>query len=191
MECTQTFKCQGEFISAAEGEKILELADSGEIEFALSKDLGSYEQNETYIDYHIDKILELDLVDVEAIRNRNFKIGVDAVNSTGGIAIPKLLEKLGVRDYEIFFGEPNGLFPHNPEPLPENITHICNEVESGHLDLGIVVDPDVDRLAFVGDNGEPYGEEYTLVTIADYVVKNKPGNTVSKHVFYACATRRN
>ncbi|WP_420580346.1 phosphoglucosamine mutase [Reichenbachiella sp.] len=170
---------KGEFISAAEGEKILELADSGEIEFALSKDLGKYEQNDTYIDYHIDKILELDLVDVEAIKNRKFKIGVDAVNSTGGIAIPKLLEKLGVTDYEIFFGEPNGLFPHNPEPLPENITHICNEVEGGHLDLGIVVDPDVDRLAFVGDNGEPYGEEYTLVTIADYVVKNKPGNSVS------------
>lgn len=170
---------KGEFISAAEGEKILELADSGEIEFALSKDLGKYEQIDTYIDYHIDKILELDLVDVDAIKNRKFKIGVDAVNSTGGIAIPKLLDKLGVTDYKIFFGEPNGLFPHNPEPLPENITHICNEVEGGHLDLGIVVDPDVDRLAFVGDNGEPYGEEYTLVTIADYVVKNKPGNTVS------------
>lgn len=170
---------KGEFISAAEGEKILELAESGEIEFAASKELGSYEQNDTYIDYHIDKILALDLIDVEAIRNRNFKIGVDAVNSTGGIAIPKLLNKLGVRDYQIFFGEPNGLFPHNPEPLPENITHLCNEVENGHLDLGIVVDPDVDRLAFVGDNGEPYGEEYTLVTVADYVVKNKPGNTVS------------
>ncbi|MEO9805275.1 MAG: phosphoglucosamine mutase [Reichenbachiella sp.] len=170
---------EGEFISAADGDNILKLADSDEIEFAVSKDLGKYEQNDSYIDYHIDRILELDLVDVDAIRNRNFKIGVDAVNSTGGIAIPKLLEKLGVRDYHIFFGEPNGLFPHNPEPLPENITHICNEVESGHLDLGIVVDPDVDRLAFVGDNGEPYGEEYTLVTIADYVVKNKPGNTVS------------
>lgn len=170
---------KGEFISAADGEKILALADSGEIDFAVSKDLGSYSQNDSYFDYHIEKILALDLVDVEAIRNRNFKIAVDAVNSTGGIAIPKLLEKLGVRDYQIFFGEPNGLFPHNPEPLPENITHICNEVESGHLDLGIVVDPDVDRLAFVGDNGEPFGEEYTLVTIADYVVKNKPGNTVS------------
>ncbi|MEO9965732.1 MAG: phosphoglucosamine mutase [Reichenbachiella sp.] len=170
---------KGEFISASDGESILESADSGEIEFALSKDLGKYEQNDSYIDYHIDRILELDLVDVEAIRNRNFKIGVDAVNSTGGIAIPKLLEKLGVRDYKIFFGEPNGLFPHNPEPLPENITHLCNEIEGGHLDLGIAVDPDVDRLAFVGDNGEPYGEEYTLVTIADYVVKNKPGNTVS------------
>ena len=170
---------KGEFISAAEGEKILELADSGEIEYAVSKDLGSYEQNNTYIDYHIDKILELDLVDTEAIRNRNFKLAVDAVNSTGGIAIPKLLEKLGVKDYKILFGEPNGLFTHNPEPLPENITHICNEVANGHFDLGIVVDPDVDRLAFVADNGEPYGEEYTLVTIADYVVKNKPGNTVS------------
>ncbi len=170
---------KGEFISAGEGGQILELADSGEIEFAVSKNLGKYDQNDTYIDYHIDKILALGLVDVDAIRSRNFKIGVDTVNSTGGTAIPKLLGKLGVKNYQVFFGEPNGLFPHNPEPLPENITHICNEVENGHLDLGIVVDPDVDRLAFVGDNGEPYGEEYTLVTIADYVVKNKPGNTVS------------
>lgn len=170
---------KGEFISAADGETILALADSGEVEYALSKDLGKYEQNDTYIDYHIDQIIKLPLVDLEAIKKRRFKIAVDAVNSTGGIAIPKLLEKLGVNDFEIFFGEPNGLFPHNPEPLPENITHICGEVESGRFDLGIVVDPDVDRLAFVADNGEPYGEEYTLVTIADYVLKNTPGNTVS------------
>lgn len=170
---------KGEFISAADGQKVLALADSGEVVYAGSKDLGKYKANDTYIDYHIDKILELPLVDVEAIRNRNFKVAVDAVNSTGGIAIPKLLKKLGVDQFEIFYGEPNGLFPHNPEPLPENITHICNEVESGRFDLGIVVDPDVDRLAFVGDNGEPFGEEYTLVTIADYVLKNTPGNTVS------------
>lgn len=170
---------KGEFISGQEGNDILQLADSGEIEFALSKDLGKYETNDSYIDYHIDQILALPLVDVEAIRQRNFKIAVDAVNSTGGIAIPKLLDKLGVRDHKTFFGEPNGLFPHNPEPLPENITHLCNEVESGRYDLGIAVDPDVDRLAFVADNGEPFGEEYTLVMIADYVVKNTPGNTVS------------
>jgi phosphomannomutase len=170
---------KGEFISAAEGENILKLADKGDVEYAASKNLGKYELNDTYIDFHIDRILELSLVDVDAIKNRRFKIAVDAVNSTGGIAIPKLLDKLGVSDYEIFYGEPNGLFPHNPEPLPENITHICSEVENGRFDLGIVVDPDVDRLAFVGDNGEPYGEEYTLVTIADYVVKNTPGNTVS------------
>lgn len=170
---------KGEFISAEDGAEILKLADSGTIEFAQNKDLGSYEINDSYIDYHIDKILALPLVDVDAIKSANFKIAIDAVNSTGGIAIPKLLEKLGVKEVETFFGEPNGLFPHNPEPLPENITHICHEVESGRFDLGIVVDPDVDRLAFVGDNGEPYGEEYTLVIIADYVLKNTPGNSVS------------
>ncbi|MFY0627732.1 MAG: phosphoglucosamine mutase [Reichenbachiella sp.] len=170
---------KGEFISDEEGKKVLEIADSGETEFALSKDLGKYEENDTYIDFHIEEILKLPLIDTEAIGRRNFKIAVDAVNSTGGIAIPKLLKKLGVNNFEIFYGEPNGLFPHNPEPLPENITHICHEVESGRFDLGIVVDPDVDRLAFVGDNGEPYGEEYTLVTIADYVLQNTPGNSVS------------
>ncbi len=170
---------KGEFISDEEGKKVLEIADKGDVEYAVSKDLGKYEINDTYIDYHIDEIIKLPLVDTEAIAKRNFKIAVDAVNSTGGIAIPKLLKKLGVNNFEVFYGEPNGLFPHNPEPLPENITHICNEVESGRFDLGIVVDPDVDRLAFVGDNGEPYGEEYTLVTIADYVLKNTPGNTVS------------
>ncbi|MGL1887944.1 MAG: phosphoglucosamine mutase [Reichenbachiella sp.] len=170
---------KGEFISSENGERVLELAEQGGIEYVISKDLGSHTNNDTYIDYHIDKILELDLVDVDAIRNANLKIAVDAVNSTGAIAIPKLLEKLGVRDYKIFYDEPNGLFPHNPEPLPENITHICNEVEAGRFDLGIVVDPDVDRLAFVSDTGEPFGEEYTLVMIADYVLKNTPGNTVS------------
>lgn len=169
----------GEFISDAQGKKVLELADSGQISFAYSKDLGEYEKNDSYFDYHIDKILALPLVDAEAITNANLKIAVDAVNSTGAIAIPKLLDKLGVKDYKIFFDEPNGLFPHNPEPLPENITHICNEVESGRFNLGIVVDPDVDRLAFVADNGEPFGEEYTLVMVADYVLKNTPGNTVS------------
>lgn len=170
---------KGEFISDAEGKMVLDIADRGETKFALSKDLGSYKVDDSYIDYHIDEILKLSLVDTEAITKRNFKIAVDAVNSTGGIAIPKLLKKLGVTNFEIFYGEPNGLFPHNPEPLPENITHICNEVESGRFDLGIVVDPDVDRLAFVGDNGEPYGEEYSLVMIADYVLQNTPGNTVS------------
>ncbi|WP_109832911.1 phosphoglucosamine mutase [Reichenbachiella versicolor] len=170
---------KGEFISSDDGARVLEIADEGKIEFALSKDLGKRIQNDTYIDYHVDKIVELDLVDVDAIKEKNFKIAVDAVNSSGAIALPKLLDKLGVTDYEIFFDEPNGLFPHNPEPLPENITHICGEVEKGRFDLGIVVDPDVDRLAFVGNNGEPFGEEYTLVTVADFVLKNKSGNTVS------------
>ncbi|PIB36896.1 phosphoglucosamine mutase [Reichenbachiella sp. 5M10] len=169
----------GEFISDAQGQRVLEIAESGEIEYVPSKDLGSYTLNDTYIDYHIDKILALDLVDVDLVRGADLKIAVDAVNSTGAIAIPKLLDKMGVRDYKILYDEPNGLFPHNPEPLPENITHICSEVESGRYNLGIVVDPDVDRLAFVADNGEPFGEEYSLVMIADYVLKNTPGNTVS------------
>lgn len=170
---------KGEFISAAEGELILKMADSGQIEFAPSKDIGTYIENDSYIDYHIDKILDLPLVDIEAITARNFKIVVDAVHSTGGIAIPKLLKKLGVQQFKILYDEPTGLFPHNPEPLPENITHVCSEVESGRYDLGIVVDPDVDRLAFVSEMGEPYGEEYTLVTVADYVLKNTKGNAVS------------
>lgn len=169
----------GEFISEQEGQRVLEIAESGQVVYALSKDLGSYSSNDSYIGYHIDKILELPLVNVEAIAGRDFKIAVDAVNSTGGIAIPLLLEKLGVKNYEIFYGEPNGQFPHNPEPLPENITTICSEVEAGRFDLGIVVDPDVDRLAFVSEMGEPYGEEYSLVMIADYVLKNVKGNTVS------------
>jgi phosphomannomutase len=170
---------EGEFISAEAGETVLQIAEAGQVAFAQSKDLGSYSINDTYIDYHISKILELKLVDVAAITKRNFKIAVDAVNSTGGIAIPILLEKLGVKNFEIFYGEPNGQFPHNPEPLPENITTICSEVESGRFDLGIVVDPDVDRLAFVSELGEPYGEEYSLAMIADYVLKHTKGNTVS------------
>ena len=116
---------EGEFISAEAGETVLQIAEAGQVAFAQSKDLGSYSINDTYIDYHISKILELKLVDVAAITKRNFKIAVDAVNSTGGIAIPILLEKLGVKNFEIFYCEPNGQFPHNPEPLPENITTIC------------------------------------------------------------------
>ncbi|MEQ9288447.1 MAG: phosphoglucosamine mutase [Cyclobacteriaceae bacterium] len=169
----------GEFISGQDGKEVLEIAEAGNISYAISKNIGHYKTDDSYIGFHIDKILELPLVDVEAIKKRDFKIAVDAVNSTGGIAIPILLEKLGVDNYEIFYGEPNGQFPHNPEPLPENITTICSEVESGRFDLGIVVDPDVDRLAFVSEMGEPFGEEYSLVMIADYVLKNTKGNTVS------------
>ncbi|MFY0651458.1 MAG: phosphoglucosamine mutase [Cyclobacteriaceae bacterium] len=170
---------KGEFISAAEGKVVLDIAEAGSVEYVPSKNIGTYSENDDYIDCHIDKILELPLVDLDAIKERNFKIAVDAVNSTGGIAIPALLKKLGVENFEIFYGEPHGLFPHNPEPLPENITTICSEVEAGRFDLGIVVDPDVDRLAFVSELGEPYGEEYSLVIIADYVLKNTVGNTVS------------
>ncbi len=169
----------GEFISAEAGAEVLKIADEGLATYVAAKDFGKYTEDDSYIDKHIDEIIKLPLVDLEAIKGRNFKVAVDAVNSTGGIAVPKLLQKLGVTNFEIFYGEPTGLFPHNPEPLPENITHLCNEVEAGRFDLGIAVDPDVDRLAFVGDTGEPYGEEYTLVTIADYVLKNQKGNSVS------------
>lgn len=170
---------KGEFLSAKEGETILNLAESGQIKYVPFRDIGSYTENNDYIDFHIEEILKLQLVDIEAVRNKNFKIAVDVVHSTGGITIPKLLQKLGVRQYEIFYAEPTGIFPHDPEPLPENITHICSEVKKGGFDLGIVVDPDVDRLAFVSEMGEPYGEEYTLVIIADYVLKNTKGNVVS------------
>ncbi len=171
---------KGEFISGTDGEEVLKIADEESFQFCEVKKLGSYEVNETYIKKHIDAILALPLVDVEAIKKRNFSIAVDAVNSTGGIAVPMLLEALGVEKVTKFFCEPNGLFPHNPEPLPENLTHISKEIEHGKYDLGVVVDPDVDRLAIISENGEPFGEEYTLVAVADYVLKqNKGGNTVS------------
>ena len=169
---------KGEFISADDGKKVLEWAESADLEFVDPKKFGSYEANDTYIDWHIDQILALDLVNVEAIKAAGFKVAVDAVNSTGGIAVPKLLKKLNVEVTELYC-EPNGVFPHNPEPLPENITHICNEIAGGNYDLGFVVDPDVDRLVMVCEDGVSFGEEYTLVAIADYVLKKKPGNTVS------------
>lgn len=168
----------GEFISADDGKKVIEWAESNEIEFLEPKKFGTITENEDYIDWHINKILELDLVNVEAIKARGFKVAVDAVNSTGGIAVPKLLKKLGVEVTELYC-EPNGVFPHNPEPLPENITHICNEIAGGQYDLGFVVDPDVDRLVMVSEDGQSFGEEYTLVAIADYVLSKKAGNTVS------------
>ena len=168
----------GEFISAEDGKKVLEWAESSDLEFMDPKKFGSYKEDESYIDWHIEQILALDLVDVESIKSANFKVAVDAVNSTGGIAVPRLLKKLGVEVTELYC-EPNGVFPHNPEPLPENITHICNEIAGGQYDLGFVVDPDVDRLVMVCEDGVSFGEEYTLVAIADYVLKKKPGNTVS------------
>jgi phosphomannomutase len=169
----------GEFISAKDGEEVLEIAQKGNFEFAEVKKLGSYSQNNTYLQKHIEKILALPLVDVEAIRQKNFKIAVDAVNSVGGIAVPALLKALGVIQITEFNCEPTGHFAHNPEPLPENLIQFSKEVERGNFDLGIVVDPDVDRLAFICDNGEPFGEEYTLVAVADYVLKHQKGNTVS------------
>ncbi len=168
----------GEFISAKDGQDLLEIIDEAHDFVGVNK-LGKLIRQNDYIDIHIEKILNLDLVDIEAIKNRKFKIAVDAVNSTGGIAVPRLLKALGVDEVTEFYCEPTGHFPHNPEPLPDNITHICNEIDKGKFDLGIVVDPDVDRLALICEDGVPFGEEYTLVSVADYVLKNNPGNTVS------------
>ena len=147
--------------------------------FANIDNIGSYVKDDTYISKHIDKILQLPLVDVDAIKKANFKIAIDCVNSTGGIAIPMLLKALGVNDIVELYCNPNGLFPHNPEPLPENLTEISETVIKTKAHLGFVVDPDVDRLAIIRNDGEMFGEEYTLVAVADYILKNKLGNTVS------------
>lgn len=169
---------QGEFISAKEGAKVVEWAESKDLVFVEPKKFGTVESKDHYIDWHIDQVLDLDLVDVESVKAKGFKVAVDAVNSTGGIAVPKLLKKLGCEVTELYC-EPNGVFPHNPEPLPENITHICSEIAGGDYDIGFVVDPDVDRLVMVCEDGVPFGEEYTLVAIADYVLTKKTGSTVS------------
>ena len=169
---------RGEFISADEGKSILDLAESGEMNFTEARKYGTTSTDKDYIDWHIQQVLDHELVDVDAIKSKGFKVIVDAVNSTGGVVIPRLLRRLGVEVKELYC-EPNGIFPHNPEPLPENLQSICSEIESGDFDLGIVVDPDVDRLALICENGEPFGEEYTLVAVADYVLGQKKGNTVS------------
>ena len=169
----------GEFVSGTDGEEILEIAENQDFDFASVKKLGSYTKDHTYIDKHIQKVLDLELVDIEAIKKANFRIAIDCVNSTGGIAVPRLLKALGVETVKEFYCEPNGHFPHNPEPLPEHLTELCSEIERGGYDLGITVDPDVDRLAFVNNDGSVFGEEYTLVAVADYVLKHTPGNTVS------------
>ncbi|MDW3197308.1 MAG: phosphoglucosamine mutase [Cytophagales bacterium] len=169
---------KGEFISGADGKKVLEIAESGDLDFVEPRKFGTYQTDDTYIDQHIEAVLAHELVDVDAIKDRKFKVVVDAVNSTGGIAVPKLLQKLGVEVKEMFC-EPNGQFPHNPEPLPENLTQISQELEAGQYDLGIVVDPDVDRLVLMCEDGQSFGEEYTLVAVSDYVLGKKLGNTVS------------
>lgn len=172
---------KGEFISGADGEEVLRIAEAEDFEFAQIAKLGKYEKKEGYIQKHIKQILALPLVDADAIHQRGFRVVVDAVNSTGGIAVPMLLSALGVTVKEIYC-EPTGHFPHNPEPLPEHLTDISREILKGKYDLGIVVDPDVDRLAFVCEDGSPFGEEYTLVAVADYVLNSgnkKNGNTVS------------
>ena len=169
----------GEFISDEEGKLVLEIAEQESFEFAEVSDLGKYNQDDTALKNHIKAILDLPLVDVEAIKAKNFSVAVDAVNSSGGFAVPMLLEALGVNKIEKLFCEPDGNFAHNPEPLPENLRDIARVIEKGKFDLGIVVDPDVDRLALVNEDGSMFGEEYTLVAVADYVLKNQPGNTVS------------
>ena len=169
--------CKGEFINSEDGQKLMSIADSNP-SMNFEKKIGSVTFNNSYIDTHIDMILDLPCVDVELIKKRKFKIVVDAVNSTGGIVIPKLLQKLNVETIELYC-EPTGEFPHNPEPLKENLSDLSNLVVKENADLGIVVDPDVDRLAFVSDDGEVFGEEYTLVACADYYLKYNPGNTVS------------
>jgi len=169
---------KGEFLNADEGNHILKLAKEGTYEFATIDDLGIYRKNSNAIAKHINEILKLKLVDVKAIKKANFKVVVDAVNSTGGIAIPALLEKLDVHCVQLYC-EPNGQFPHNPEPLAENLTEIAKLVVKEKADLGIVVDPDVDRLALVCEDGAMFGEEYTLVACSDYVLSHTKGNTVS------------
>lgn len=170
---------KGEFISDADGKEVLEIAEKSEFEFADVDNLGKVIANDTYLQKHIDIILALPLVDVAAIKKANFKIAIDCVNSTGGIFVPALLRALGVETIYELYCEPNGHFPHNPEPLPENLTEIAKVVQSKQADLGIVVDPDVDRLCFVCEDGEMFGEEYTLVAVADYILQNTPGNAVS------------
>jgi phosphomannomutase len=170
---------KGEFISAADGALILQLAKEERFNFAEVLKLGSYKKNDSYIDKHIALVKKYPLVDVKAIRKANFKIAVDAVNSTGGFAIPKLLEALGVKQIKKLYCDPTGNFPHNPEPLPEHLKEISKVVKNEKCDLGIVVDPDVDRLAFIQEDGKAFGEEYTLVAVADYILSGKKGNTVS------------
>ena len=169
---------KGEFISGDDGAEVLKIAESNNYKFAEVLALGKLTKDDSYIDKHIEAILKLPLVDLEAVKARKFNVAVDAVNSTGGIAVPKLLKAMGVKVTELYC-EPTGHFPHNPEPLPENLTHISSEIEKGKFDLGIVVDPDVDRLAFIQEDGTPFGEEYTLVAVADYILSNSKGNTVS------------
>lgn len=170
---------KGEFISAEEGKRVLELAASEDFDFVTVDELGHCISDDSTVDNHIRKVLELELVDTDAIRKANFRVAFDSVCSTGGFVLKKLLKELGVAHVVALNDEPTGVFPHNPEPLPENITQICNEVVDSKCDVGFVVDPDVDRLAIVCENGKPFVEEYTLVSIADYVLKHTPGTTVS------------
>jgi phosphomannomutase len=169
---------KGEFLSGDDGAEILEIAEKADFSFAEVDELGKITRVDHYIDTHIEEVVMLPLVDAKKIAEAGFTVAVDAVNSTGGIAIPKLLKRLGVEVVELYC-EPTGDFPHNPEPLKEHLSEICDLVKKSKADLGIVVDPDVDRLAFITEEGEMFGEEYTLVACADYVLSKTPGNTVS------------
>ncbi|MEA3505473.1 MAG: phosphoglucosamine mutase, partial [Bacteroidota bacterium] len=170
---------KGEFLNAAEGEEVLTIADNDGYVFAEVDDLGDTIEVPRMIEKHIEKVLSLELVDVEAIKKAKFRVAVDAVNSTGGLALPQLLYKLGVEQVDELNCEPTGEFAHNPEPLPENLTEISGKIKNSNADVGFVVDPDVDRLAIVSEDGTMFNEEYTLVAVADYVLQHKKGNTVS------------
>ena len=170
---------KGEFLNAAEGNKVLSIAEAEDFDYADVDHIGSYAEDNTYDQKHVDMVLGLDLVDVEAIRKQNFKVAFDSINSVGGIILPKLLLALGVEDITPLYDNPTGDFQHNPEPLEKNLSDIMSLMAKGGKDVGFVVDPDVDRLAFICQDGTMYGEEYTLVTVADYILKHTPGNTVS------------
>ena len=169
---------EGEFLTAADGNKVLEIAEREDFHYADVDALGHVTMDNSFDDRHIQSVLDLQLVDADAIRQARFTVCVDSINSVGGLILPKLLERLGV-GYKFLNGDVTGDFAHNPEPLEKNLTGIMNEMKTGHYDLGIVVDPDVDRLAFISEDGRMFGEEYTLVSVADYVLSETPGNTVS------------
>jgi phosphomannomutase len=170
---------KGEFLSAKDGERVLKIASMEAFDYALVDSLGHVVEDEFFLRKHIEEVLSLELVDVNAIKNAGFKVAVDCVNSVGGIAIPALLRALGVDDVLELYCTPNGEFPHNPEPLPEHLSDIAELIVKEKADLGFVVDPDVDRLAIINEDGSMFGEEYTLVSVADYVLSHTPGNTVS------------
>lgn len=170
---------RGEFLSKNEGEEMLRMSEMEDIAYTEVDELGSYEEKNDYVEKHIEAVLKLKLVDVEAIKKANFSVAIDCVNSVGGIAIPALLKALGVNKVECLNCEPTGKFAHNPEPLPEHLTEIAEHIRKNGADVGFVVDPDVDRLALIQETGEMFGEEYTLVSVADYVLQHTPGNTVS------------
>ena len=169
---------KGEFLNDQEGKEVLAIAENESFVFAEVDQLGQMTHKD-YLPYHVNEVLQLPLVDVEAIKKRNFTVAIDCVNSVGGLAIPAMLKALGVTNIIELYCEPNGQFPHNPEPLPQHLTEISELLKQGKADLGFVVDPDVDRLAIICEDGSMFGEEYTLVSIADYILAHTPGNTVS------------